>query len=134
MVDFEDQDPARQPGPADEGVQAGAEHNVLPDAAPDAVGQAVLGIATAAGDLILTGANLVTTIWRGREKLHYLNAAPINEIAERWVNHYDQPRVTALSDLKKALEGTAMSKPEFVYTTYINTTPERLWQGAMMRI
>ena len=78
---------------------------------------------------ILTGANLVTTVWRGREKLHYLNPAPINEIAERWINHYDQQRVTALSDLKKALEGTAMSKPEFVYTTYINTTPERLWQA-----
>ena len=79
--------------------------------------------------MILEDASLVTTVWRGREKLHYLNAAPINEIAERWINHYDQPRVTALSDLKKALEGTAMSKPEFVYTTYINTTPERLWQG-----
>ena len=79
--------------------------------------------------VILEDANLVTTVWRGREKLHYLNAAPINEIAERWINHYDQQRVTALSDLKKALEGTAMSKPEFVYTTYINTTPERLWQG-----
>jgi uncharacterized protein YndB with AHSA1/START domain/DNA-binding transcriptional ArsR family regulator len=78
---------------------------------------------------ILQDANLVTTVWRGREKLHYLNAAPINDIAERWINHYDQQRVTALSDLKKALEGTAMSKPEFVYTTYINTTPERLWQG-----
>jgi len=78
---------------------------------------------------ILADANLVTTVWRGREKLHYLNAAPISEIAERWINHYDQQRVTALSDLKKALEGTAMSKPEFVYTTYINTTPERLWQG-----
>ena len=79
--------------------------------------------------VILEDANLVTTVWRGREKLHYLNAAPINEIAERWINHYDQQRVTALSDLKKALEGTTMSKPEFVYTTYINTTPERLWQG-----
>ena len=78
---------------------------------------------------ILEDANLVTTVWRGREKLHYLNAAPINEIAERWINHYDRHRVAALSDLKKALEGTAMSKPEFVYTTYINTTPERLWQG-----
>jgi DNA-binding transcriptional ArsR family regulator/uncharacterized protein YndB with AHSA1/START domain len=78
---------------------------------------------------ILEHANLVTAVRRGREKFHYLNAAPINEIAERWINHYDQPRVTALSDLKKALEGTAMSKPEFVYTTYINTTPKRLWQG-----
>jgi uncharacterized protein YndB with AHSA1/START domain len=78
---------------------------------------------------ILEGANLVSTVWRGREKLHYLNAAPISDIAERWINRYDQPRVEALSDLKKALEDTAMSKPEFVYTTYISTTPERLWQA-----
>ncbi len=40
---------------------------------------------------ILEDANLVTTVRRGREKLHYLNAAPINQIAERWINHYDQP-------------------------------------------
>jgi DNA-binding transcriptional ArsR family regulator/uncharacterized protein YndB with AHSA1/START domain len=78
---------------------------------------------------ILEQASLVTTVWRGREKLHYLNAAPISEIAERWINHYDRGRVHALSDLKKALEGTTMDKPEFVYTTYIRTTPERLWQG-----
>jgi uncharacterized protein YndB with AHSA1/START domain/DNA-binding transcriptional ArsR family regulator len=78
---------------------------------------------------ILEAANLVTTVWRGREKLHYLNAAPISGIAERWINRYDQQRVHALSDLKRALEDTPMSKPEFVYTTYINTTPERLWQA-----
>jgi uncharacterized protein YndB with AHSA1/START domain/DNA-binding transcriptional ArsR family regulator len=78
---------------------------------------------------ILADANLVTVVWHGREKLHYLNAAPIGEIAERWISHYDRQRVTALSDLKKALEGTPMNKPEFVYTTYISTTPERLWQA-----
>jgi uncharacterized protein YndB with AHSA1/START domain/DNA-binding transcriptional ArsR family regulator len=78
---------------------------------------------------VLEEANLVTTVWQGREKLHYLNAAPINEIAERWINRYHQDRVNALSDLKKALEGTPMQKPEFVYTTYISTTPERLWQA-----
>lgn len=78
---------------------------------------------------ILEAANLVSTIRRGREKLHYLNAAPINEIAERWIQRYDQPRLDALSDLKKALEDTAMDKPEFVYTTYIRTTPEQLWRG-----
>ena len=39
---------------------------------------------------ILEDANLVTTVRRGREKLHYLNAAPINEIAERWINRYDR--------------------------------------------
>jgi len=78
---------------------------------------------------ILEAANLVTTVRQGREKLHYLNAAPINEIAERWINRYDQGRVRALSDLKRALEETPMEKPEFVYTTYIRTTPERLWQA-----
>jgi uncharacterized protein YndB with AHSA1/START domain/DNA-binding transcriptional ArsR family regulator len=78
---------------------------------------------------VLEGANLVTTVWRGREKLHYLNAAPINAIADRWINQYDRGRVHALADLKTALEGQPMGKPEFVYTTYINTTPERLWQA-----
>jgi DNA-binding transcriptional ArsR family regulator len=78
---------------------------------------------------ILEAANLVTAIRHGREKLHYLNAAPINEIAERWINRYDQDRVRALSELKRALEETPMDKPEFVYTTYIRTTPERLWQA-----
>ena len=78
---------------------------------------------------VLEAANLVTTVRRGREKLHYLNAAPINEIAERWINRYDQARVLALSDLKRALEDTPMEHPEFVYTTYIRTTPERVWQA-----
>jgi DNA-binding transcriptional ArsR family regulator/uncharacterized protein YndB with AHSA1/START domain len=78
---------------------------------------------------ILEAANLVTTIRQGREKLHYLNAAPINEIAERWINRYDRERVRALSDLKRALEETPMETLEFVYTTYIKTTPERLWQA-----
>ena len=78
---------------------------------------------------ILEHANLVTAVRHGREKFHYLNAAPINEIAERWINHYDQQRIAALSDLKRALEAPTMDKPEFVYTTYIKTTPERLWQG-----
>jgi uncharacterized protein YndB with AHSA1/START domain len=78
---------------------------------------------------ILEGANLVTVIRQGREKLHYLNAAPINEIADRWIKRYDQERVRALSDLKRALEDTPMNNPDFVYTTYIKTTPERLWQA-----
>ena len=76
---------------------------------------------------VLEGALLVTTVRRGREKLHYLNAAPINEIADRWIHTYDRARVSALADLKRALETPAMDKPEFVYTTYIRTTPERLW-------
>jgi uncharacterized protein YndB with AHSA1/START domain len=58
--------------------------------------------------------------------LHYLNAAPITDIADRWINRYDRPRVEALADLKHALENT-MDRPEFVYVSYIHTTPERLW-------
>jgi DNA-binding transcriptional ArsR family regulator/uncharacterized protein YndB with AHSA1/START domain len=78
---------------------------------------------------VLEAANLVTSHRRGREKLHYLNAAPINEIGERWITRYEQDRVHALADLKRALEDTPMDKPTFVYTTYIRTTPERLWQA-----
>src|SRR5215218_6065283 len=78
---------------------------------------------------VLAAANLVSTVWRGREKLHYLNAVPINAIAERWIDRYDRERVRALADLKRALEEEPMSDTEFVYTTYINTTPERLWQA-----
>jgi uncharacterized protein YndB with AHSA1/START domain/DNA-binding transcriptional ArsR family regulator len=78
---------------------------------------------------VLEAANLITTVRRGREKHHYLNAAPINEIAERWITRYEQDRVHALADLKRALEDTPVEKPSFVYTTYIQTTPERLWQA-----
>jgi uncharacterized protein YndB with AHSA1/START domain/DNA-binding transcriptional ArsR family regulator len=78
---------------------------------------------------VLEAANLVTTVWRGREKLHYLNAEPINAIGERWIDRYDRERVRALADLKTALEETPMQKPQFVYTTYIKATPEQLWQA-----
>jgi uncharacterized protein YndB with AHSA1/START domain/DNA-binding transcriptional ArsR family regulator len=78
---------------------------------------------------VLETANLVTTVRRGREKLHYLNAAPINEIGERWITRYERERVRALADLKRALEDHPMDKPSFVYTTYIATTPEQLWQA-----
>lgn len=44
---------------------------------------------------ILEAANLVTTVRHGREKLHYLNVAPINEITERWINRFDRERVRA---------------------------------------
>jgi uncharacterized protein YndB with AHSA1/START domain/DNA-binding transcriptional ArsR family regulator len=78
---------------------------------------------------VLEAANLVTTVRRGREKLHYLNAAPINAIADRWINQYDRERARALADLKTALEQETMGNDAFVYTTYIRTTPERLWQA-----
>jgi DNA-binding transcriptional ArsR family regulator len=55
--------------------------------------------------VILEEANLVVTEKRGREKLHYLNPVPINEIAERWIGKYERGRVRVLADLKKQLEG-----------------------------
>ncbi len=78
---------------------------------------------------VLEAAGLVTSVRRGREKLHYLNAAPINDISLRWIDRYEQRRVDALSDLKRYLESPDMQKPSFVYTTYIQTTPERLWEA-----
>jgi DNA-binding transcriptional ArsR family regulator/uncharacterized protein YndB with AHSA1/START domain len=78
---------------------------------------------------ILEAANLVTTVRRGREKLHYLNPAPINEIEQRWINQYDRERVHALGNLKLALEETPVENRQFVYTSYITTTPERLWKA-----
>jgi DNA-binding transcriptional ArsR family regulator/uncharacterized protein YndB with AHSA1/START domain len=77
---------------------------------------------------ILEAAGLVVTARRGRERLHYLNAAPIHEIADRWIGQYHRERVRALADLKDALENS-MHAPSFAYQTFIKTTPERLWQG-----
>jgi DNA-binding transcriptional ArsR family regulator len=54
---------------------------------------------------VLEAANLVTTIWRGREKLHYLNPVPLQEIYERWIRKFESQRLSALLKLKKRLEG-----------------------------
>jgi DNA-binding transcriptional ArsR family regulator len=53
---------------------------------------------------LLEEANLVATVRRGREKLHYLNPVPIHEIAERWIGKFERSRLQALSDMKQALE------------------------------
>ncbi len=54
--------------------------------------------------VLLEGANLVATVWRGREKLHFLNPVPLHEISERWINKYETHRLAALSELKRGLE------------------------------
>jgi DNA-binding transcriptional ArsR family regulator len=53
---------------------------------------------------VLEDANLVTTVRRGREKLHYLNPVPLYEIYERWVAKFEQPRLRTLSNLKRRAE------------------------------
>jgi DNA-binding transcriptional ArsR family regulator len=54
---------------------------------------------------VLQEANLVSWKRQGREKLHFINPVPINEIAERWINKFERTRLSALSELKKSLEG-----------------------------
>jgi DNA-binding transcriptional ArsR family regulator len=54
--------------------------------------------------VLLEQANLVAVVWRGREKLHFLNPMPLHEIYERWIGKYERHRLQALSDLKKNLE------------------------------
>src|SRR5258708_37471827 len=70
---------------------------------------------------ILEEANLVTTVWRGREKLHYLNAEPMNAIADRWISRYDQRRVRAPADPQKALHAAPSEKPSMTNATNIGT-------------
>jgi len=53
---------------------------------------------------ILEEANLVATKRQGREKLHFINPVPINDIAERWIGKFERGRLAALSDLKRKLE------------------------------
>jgi DNA-binding transcriptional ArsR family regulator len=54
---------------------------------------------------VLETANLVSAVWRGREKHHYLNPVPIHEIYDRWVRKFERRGLKALHDLKRELEG-----------------------------
>ena len=53
---------------------------------------------------LLEAANLVASVRRGREKLHFLNPVPLQEIYERWIAKFEKPRLKALSDLKRRME------------------------------
>ena len=53
---------------------------------------------------VLEEANLVATVRRGREKLHFLNPVPLQEIYERWISKFEKRRLKALDDLKRKLE------------------------------
>lgn len=79
---------------------------------------------------VLVRADLVTVVRRGRERLHYLNPAPIHEIEERWISGFDKPRLVALSAIRHRAEEYAMtSVPTYVYVTYIHATPEQVWRA-----
>jgi DNA-binding transcriptional ArsR family regulator len=53
---------------------------------------------------VIEAANLVATAWRGREKLHYLNPVPLQQVYERWIRKFEEPRLSALHALKQRLE------------------------------
>ena len=53
---------------------------------------------------LLEAANLLVTVRRGREKLHFLNPVPLQQIYERWLAKFEKPRLKALTDLKRRLE------------------------------
>jgi uncharacterized protein YndB with AHSA1/START domain/DNA-binding transcriptional ArsR family regulator len=78
---------------------------------------------------VLEAANLVSTVRRGREKLHYLNPVPLHEIQERWIDKFERPRLKVLSAVKRRAEEDMTDKPEFVYVTYIESTPEKVWHA-----
>jgi uncharacterized protein YndB with AHSA1/START domain/DNA-binding transcriptional ArsR family regulator len=78
---------------------------------------------------VLEAANLVSTVRRGRQKLHYLNPVPLAEIQERWIDKFERPRLRALSTLKQRAEEAMADKPTFVYVTYIESTPEQVWEA-----
>ncbi|MGI5421795.1 ArsR/SmtB family transcription factor [Actinomadura luteofluorescens] len=83
---------------------------------------------------VLVGAGLVTVVRRGRERLHYLNPAPIHEIEERWISEFDRPRLQALGAIKSQAEEYAMTSdsttvPTYVYVTYIRATAEQVWRA-----
>lgn len=53
---------------------------------------------------VLEAASLVATVRRGREKLHFLNPVPLQEIYDRWIAKFERPRLRALTDLRRKLE------------------------------
>jgi uncharacterized protein YndB with AHSA1/START domain/DNA-binding transcriptional ArsR family regulator len=78
---------------------------------------------------VLEAANLVASVRRGREKLHYLNPVPLHEMQLRWIDKFEQPRLGTLSALKRRAEETMSERPTFVYVTYIESTPELVWEA-----
>ncbi len=77
---------------------------------------------------VLMRANLVIVVRRGRERLHYLNPAPIHDIEQHWIAEFEKPRLRALDDIKNQAEEYAMI-PSYVYVTYIRANLEQVWKA-----
>lgn len=78
---------------------------------------------------VLEAANLVSTVRRGRTKLHYLNPVPLWAIEERWIGRFERPRLRTLSAIKRQAEEGSVERPNYVYVTYIEASPEQVWDA-----
>ncbi|MFJ2814744.1 ArsR/SmtB family transcription factor [Streptomyces sp. NPDC087294] len=78
---------------------------------------------------VLEAARLVSTVRRGREKLHYLNPVPLHEIQERWIDKFERPRLSALGAVRRRAEEAMSDTPSFLYVTYIRATPDQVWDA-----
>src|SRR5919107_973376 len=81
---------------------------------------------------VLEAATLISTVRRGREKLHYLNPVPLHDIQERWIDRFGAARLRSLSAIRRAAEEQHMAesqRPSYVYVTYIRATPEQVWHA-----
>lgn len=80
---------------------------------------------------VLEDAHLIVTRKVGREKLHYLNPLPIQDIADRWIARFAAPFARTLSDLASAAETREMfmsaAAPKHVWELYIRATPDKVW-------
>jgi DNA-binding transcriptional ArsR family regulator/uncharacterized protein YndB with AHSA1/START domain len=78
---------------------------------------------------VLEAAELISVTWRGRVKLHYLNTAPISAITDGWIRRYHAEQGPAPAPLGRVGADATTGDTEFVYVTYVRTTPERMWQA-----
>ncbi|SDT29486.1 ArsR/SmtB family transcription factor [Actinoplanes derwentensis] len=83
---------------------------------------------------VLEEANLVSSVRRGRERLHYLNPVPLQDVRNRWIASFEEPRLRVLDTIRREAEQPRRQKedssmrPDYVYVTYIHATPERVWE------
>jgi len=92
-------------------------------------GQTVTRFAVMKHLKLLEAAHLVLTRKVGREKFHYLNPVPIQEVSDRWIGLYAAPFMRTLSHINRTLEQRIlpMTAPKHVWELYIRATPAAVW-------
>lgn len=80
---------------------------------------------------ILENANLVVPVWKGKEKLHYLNPVPLGLIYSRWISKFDENRIQGLFELKNVLENNTqeVKMKGFIYQIVITSSAEKVWES-----